>query len=186
MQKKLLGLLFLGVFGILLNSGVYAQFDSSKKGSYAIRNCFLSANSGWLQFSGNDQTYTKTSLGQGARTFNNYGKFALFPEKDGYKLQVQFTDKTFGNWEVEETFKKEGARIFLMDRTLDSDNLIVNSQRFLIQKASEGHYIRTMDGRYLWYDLAKNAVELTGQQPESLPASQAKMFMWFIVPGGGF
>ena len=161
MRKNTLRLLFLGLFGILLNSAVYAQFDSKTKGSYAIGNIFLEKPGragGWLQFEGSPETYIKTPLGHGERTFSRHGKFAIFPQKKGYQLQVQFMDETWGNWEIEDTFKKEGARIHLMNTTIDDGNQIVNLQRFLIQKAPQGYFIRTMDGRYLWYNYAKKAI----------------------------
>ena len=191
MRFKLLKFLFLGILSMLIKQGAFAQFDSSKKGTYAIENVFADTRAGdtsgsWLQLEGSPDSYTRAKLVLAPRTFSPHGRFALFRQKQGYQVQVQFSDKSWGNWEVEKTFKKDGARIFLEKRTVDGKNMIINPQCFLIQKAPEGYYIRTMDGRYLWYNTEKKVVEFTGKQPESLIKAKQSLFMWFILKSGGF
>ncbi|MGM0376888.1 MAG: hypothetical protein ACQEQ0_08930 [Bacteroidota bacterium] len=185
MKNHFYKLCILGLLILMPGIEGNAQFHetSDKPSSGRIMNAF---NGKFLQLEGNPTSYKKSKLVLGDRVHGGSGQFLLFSkEGDGYLMQIQFDDagNTWGNVELEKTFKKEGAELFLNDKEVEGDNYIVHPQRFLIQGTTRGsHYIRSLDGRYLRCDHKTKKVFFTSKKPSDFegPANEESQFEWIF------
>lgn len=107
----------------------------------------------------------------------------IYDKGNGYLIQVQFGDGTWCNVTVEDTFKKEGAQIYLENRHVKGDNKLFHTQRFRIEeKRHGGYYIRSMDGRFLRYDYKKREVNFTATRPGDYSNDREEQsFTWYIL-----
>ena len=157
-QKKLF-LIKIILLSLLLCSSLFAQ-NKIEKGLYVIRNVGMKnfhgqANKSYLNLSktiktAKDLKMSKPQLVMGKEYMSSDGQFYLIPEGDVYQIKSVYNDNTWGVLTIEDTFKKEGARVFVEYDEIKADNKITHRQRFRLEKTKNGNYfIRTLDGRYL-------------------------------------
>jgi hypothetical protein len=110
------------------------------------------------------------------------GQFYLIPEGDVYQIKSLYNDKSWGVLTIEDTFKKEGAKVFVEYDEIKADNEIIHRQRFRLEKTRMGNYfIRTMDGRYLSCALNDNfKLILSPKGPNSEEPKRQEFSEWII------
>jgi len=192
MRKQLYHLCLLGILALMLSTEGHAQFRPGEKGQYMFENCFFRAQGfdhGWLQLEGQPSSFRKTKLVVGERAVADYTKFLCFPRGNAYHFQFHFSDEnnTWGVLEIEPTLKKGEGEVYLVRDDIKDENYIIHPQRFLIQEAPQGVFIRTMDGRYLRYDPEKKGVILSSEDPANYKEHEEnKFFMWSVSQAVSF
>lgn len=187
--------MFIGLFALFFNSHAVGQLVAEKKqnfnigvnGGYQFQSVFCEDGDrvdGWLHLEGNPLTFRKSKLVRGPRGSDGQSIFLCYPKGKGYHIQMRLDGEPedAAALEIQNTLKKEGARVFLVDKIHSDDgNYIIHPQRFLIQKAPRGYFIRSTDGRYLRCDLQSKDVYLTSEMPSVWTFQGSdKSFMWNI------
>lgn len=187
MKKQFYILFLLAIFTTTSSVRVNAQFMPGEKGRYMFENSYFlikNLDGGWLQLEGQPTSFRKSKLVLGDRAVaSGYAMFLCFPKGNAYQIQVQFSDKknTWGVLEIEKTLKKDDARVYLTRDDIKDENYIIHPQRFLIQEAPQGVFIRSTDGRYLRYDNEKKTVVLSSEDPANYKEhNMDKYFMWMV------
>ena len=185
MKKLLLRLFLPAMLVFLLSPSAQAQFLLGKMAKYRFENLFFANNhleGGWLQLEGKPSSFRKSKLVLGPSSTEPYAQFLCYPKGEAYHIQMKFKDESWGVLEIDDTFKKEGAKVNFVHDDVKGENFIVHPQRFLIQDAGNGYYIRSMDGRYLFYDFDKKVLMLSSKDPSDYEETyKDKQFMWIIA-----
>ncbi|MCF8261198.1 MAG: hypothetical protein K9J12_10515 [Melioribacteraceae bacterium] len=186
LNKLLLKMTLLSLFFL---STIYAQ-SKLEKGLYVISNIGLMNNSAadakkYLNLSSKinsaDEIKKKSvQIVMGKEYLDATGQLYLIPEGDAYQIKAVFNDKSWGVLTIEDTFKKEGAKLFVEYDEIKAENQIIHRQRFRLEKTKRDYYhIRTLDGRYLKID--KNAAVLTSETPNPKTNNFYEFSEWFIA-----
>ena len=192
MRKQLYRLGALIILTLMISTEGHAQFYPGEKGQYMFENCFFQGqpfDGGWLQLEGQPTSFRKTKLVVGERAIADYTKFLCFPRGNAYHIQFHFSDEnnTWGVLEIEHTLKKGEGEVYLVRDDIKDENYIIHPQRFLIQEAPHGVFIRSTDCRYLRYDPEKKGVILPSEEPANYKEHEEnKYFMWSVSQAVSF